>query len=55
MEFPIALLSHTFTDTQGKWSTTKQEAYGVCYAVMKWNYYLQGAEIIVHNDQIPLV
>ena len=28
-EFPIAFLSHTFTETQRKWSTTKQEAYGV--------------------------
>ena len=27
MEFPIAFLSHTFTETQRKWSTTKQEAY----------------------------
>ena len=25
-EFPIASLLHTFTDTQRKWSTTKQEA-----------------------------
>ena len=54
MEFPIAFLSHTFTDTQQKWSTTKQEAYGVYYTVTKWNYYLQGAEIIVHNDHKPL-
>ena len=27
MEFPIAFHSHTFTDTQKKWSTTEQEAY----------------------------
>ena len=26
-EFPIAFLSHTFTETQRKWSTTQQEAY----------------------------
>ena len=44
-EFPIAFLSHTFLETQGKWSTTEQEAYGVYYAVTKWNYYLQGADI----------
>ena len=48
-EFPIAFLSHTFTYTQWKWSTTEQEAYGVYYAVTKWSYYLQRAEIIVHN------
>ena len=54
MEFPIAFLSHTFTETQRKWSTTEQEAYGVYYAVTKWNYYLQGADIIVWNDHKPL-
>ena len=53
-EFPIAFLSHTFTDTQWKWSTTEQEAYSVYCTVTKWNYYIQGAEIIVHNDQKPL-
>ena len=40
-EFPITFLSHTFMETQLKWSTTEQEAYGVYYAVTKWNYYLQ--------------
>ena len=54
MEFPIAFLSHTFTETQRKWSTTEQEAYGVYYAVTKWNYYLQGVDIIVKNDHKPL-
>ena len=29
MEFPVAFLSHTFAETQRKWSTTKQEGYGV--------------------------
>ena len=50
MEFPITFLSHTFLETQRKWSTTEQEAYGVYYAITKWNYYLQGADIIVRND-----
>ena len=53
-EFPIAFLSNTFTETQRQWSTTEQEAYGVNYAVTKWNYYLQGADIIVRNDHKPL-
>ena len=26
MEFPVVFLSHTFTETQRKWSTTEQEA-----------------------------
>ena len=53
-EFPIAFLLHTFLETQRKWSTTEQEAYGVYYAITKWNYYLQGADIIVCNDHKPL-
>ena len=53
-EFPVAFLSHTFTETQRKWSTTEQEAYGVYYTITKWNYYLQGADITVKNDHKPL-
>ena len=52
-EFPIAFLSHNFTDTQRKWST-REQAYRVHYVVTKWNYYLQGAKIIVHKDHKPL-
>ena len=36
-EFPIAFLSHTFTETQQKCSTTEQEAYGGYYVVTKWS------------------
>ena len=46
-EFPVAFLSHTFTETQRKWGTTRQEAYGVYYEITKWNYYLQGTYITV--------
>ena len=53
-DFPVAFLSHTFMETQQKWSTTEQEAFGVYYAITKWNYYLQGADIIVRNDHEPL-
>ena len=53
-EFPVAFLPHTFSETQWKWSTTEQEAFGVYYAITKWNYYLQGANIIVRNDHKPL-
>ena len=52
-EFPITFLSH-FLETQRKWSTTEQEAYGVYYAVTKWNCYLQGADIISRNNHKPL-
>ena len=53
-EFPVAFLSHTFTDTQRRWSTPKQEAYGIYFDIKKWNYYLQGVDIIVRNDHKPL-
>ena len=53
-KFPVAFFSHTFTETQCKWSTTEQEAFGVYYTITKWNYYLQGANIIVRNDHKPL-
>ena len=53
-EFPVAFLSHTFTETQCMWSTTEQEAFGVYYTITKWNDYLQGADIIVWNDHKPL-
>ena len=46
----IAFLLHTFTETQRKWSTTEQEAYGIYYTITKWNYYLQGANITVKSD-----
>ena len=46
--------SFSLSYLHGQWSTTKQEAYGVYYAVTKWNYYLQGAEVIIHNDHKPL-
>ena len=41
-------------EIQRKWNRNEQEAYGVYYAVTKWNYYLQGADIIVRNDHKPL-
>ena len=50
----VALLSHTFIDIQQKRSTTEQEASGIYYAVTKWNYYLQGFDIIDHNDYKPV-
>ena len=36
-EISVAFLTHTFTDTQQKWSTTEQKAYGIYYDVTKWN------------------
>ena len=33
VEFCVAFLLHTFTETQRKWNTAKQEAYRVYYAI----------------------
>ena len=53
-EFQVVFLSHTFTETQRKWSTNELEVYGVYYAITKWNYYLQDMDITVKNDHKPL-
>ena len=53
-KFLVIFLSHTFTETQRKWCTPEQEAYGVYYAITKWNHYLLGSDIIVCNDHKPL-
>ena len=53
-ELPVTFILPTFMDTQCKWSTPKQEAYGIYYTITKWNYYLQGSNIVVHNDHKPL-
>ena len=35
VKFPVAFLSHTFTDTQRRWGTPEQEAYGIYFAIKK--------------------
>ena len=52
-KFSVAFLSHTFTETK-KWNTPEQEVYGINYTITKWNYYLQGSDIIVCNNLKPL-
>ena len=61
-EFPVSFISHTFMETQQKWSTTEQEVFSIYYTIIKWNYYLhikwnyylQGAGITARNDYKPL-
>ena len=52
-ELPAAFLTHIFAGTQQKWNATEQEAYDIYYTVTKWYYYLQGSDIVVHNDHKP--
>ena len=44
---------HSF-HAQHEWSSTEQDTYSIYYAVTKWNYYLQGSDIVVHNDHKAL-
>ena len=53
-EFQVAFLSHTFTDTQRRWSTPEQEVYNIYFTIKKWNYYLQGADVIARKEHKPL-
>ena len=42
--------AHIFGNTEKMEHNLEQEAYGVYYTITKWNYYLQGADIIARND-----
>ena len=46
----IASCSHTFTDTETRWSTTEREAFGILYAVKKWNYFLASRPFTLFTD-----
>ena len=52
-EFPIAFMSHTFTETQKK---MEHNQTGGLWSLLHhhWNYYIQGADITVKNNHKPL-
>ena len=53
----LLLFSHTLfwkLKENGAQLNKKLIAYGVYYAITKWNYYLQGADIVVRNDHKPV-
>ena len=52
--FQLPFSPTLFQKLQRKWSMTEQEAYGVYYAITKWNYYLQGVDVIDRKDHKPL-
>ena len=54
-EKPIYFLSHRLTKTQQRWSTIEREAYALFFSLQRLNYYLNGAKIIVHTDNKPLL
>ena len=50
-EMTIAYLSAQFSDTQFKWSTVVKEGDAIYYAIKKWRYYLEDAEILLNVMQ----
>jgi len=52
--FPVAVASSTLNPTQQKWSATEREAYGVIWAVEKFEYFLRGRPFIIRTDHKSL-
>ena len=50
----LSLSSHTASWKLNGNEAPKHKAYGIYYAITKWNYYLQCLDIIIHNDHKPL-
>ena len=50
---PIAYHSRTLNKTQGHWSATERELFGIIDASRKWNVYCSN-HIIFHTDHEPL-
>ena len=51
---PIAYTSGSFSDMQQRWSATEKEAIEVYQLVLKFNFYLRGAQCILHCDHKPM-
>ena len=53
-EVPLAFASAKFTDVQKRWATIEKEAYGVIFALSKFDYLVFGSHIVIHSDHNPL-
>lgn len=52
IEKSIYFLSHKWNDTQQKWSTIEKEAFAICYAFQKLDFYLHKSEFFyIHRPQ----
>mmetsp|Transcript_7130 Transcript_7130/g.7480 ORF Transcript_7130/g.7480 Transcript_7130/m.7480 type:complete len:1037 (-) Transcript_7130:831-3941(-) len=46
----VAFVSKKFSRAATRWSTIEQEAFGIFFALKKWEYLLQGHKFIVETD-----
>ena len=53
-EFPIAFFCIPFWKHKENGAPLNKNTYRAYYAITKWNYYFQGADILVQNDHKPL-
>ena len=52
---PIAMLSHTFSDVQQRWSVPEREAYAIFRAVDDWSRLLSGRRFTLYTDHRNLL
>ena len=54
-ESTIAFFSQAFNETQSRWSTIEQEAYGIYAAIQHWDHFVNGKRFVVETDHRNLV
>ena len=54
LERPIAFASAKLSDVQRRWSTIEREAYGILFALKKFEYIIFGRKIELYTDHNPL-
>jgi hypothetical protein len=54
-EYPIAMMSRTFTSVQKRWSVPEREGYAIYEAIKKFDYLLRDVRFILHTDHENLV
>jgi len=54
LERPIAFASAKLSDVQRRWSTIERDAYGILFALKKFEYIIFGRKIELYTDHNPL-
>jgi hypothetical protein len=49
-EVPIEFISKTLTKVERRWSTYEKEAYGIFYALRKWEHHLKDIKFTLFTD-----
>ncbi len=55
VEKPVAFVSRKFNETEARWATIEQEAYGIFFAVTKFDPFLRGHTFEIQTDHKNLV